>query len=174
MKISYIMLFAPKGVKTENVNETKSVQIVRDSRYKTKDDIKKEFRHKAVQNDVLDQYALRNYWYMPCGELKIIDTPWDSIDDLVGELNDMYNAKNIQVNKSMNSLCKIPLSIELYFDNQDDLLECKRELKSKYNGIVPILSKNNSLILVLRSKASIELDNYDDAKSIFKTHLSSD
>lgn len=164
MKVEYEVIFTPKKDRLGQAEEARDVTFTEDSRLSSRDEVRQKSRSMAIRNNILDEYAVRNYWTPACCEMNIIDSPWNN----AGELSDWCQDR-FELNGSPSAESSWHKeSVEIQFEDTDSRIKAERELDKLFNGVLPIQSNANMARVTIRAKANINTSNIRQIKKIYE------
>lgn len=114
--------FVPIGVSPDNTKSMKSAEFVYDSLDKS--EVKKK-AYSSSKNIDIDEYALRNHWSIFECEVKYANKPWDTFNELCGEIISI---------KQVNSWKLIENKLTILIDSPSNVSSVINELNSYYSG----------------------------------------
>ena len=169
MKIEYQVIFVPSSDDVRDVSDTREVVFRTGSRLSSRDDIGEKSREYAARDNIIDSYALRNYWDPACCEMRVVETQWDSVSDVSNWLRKRDDV--VSVSKVEDSW-KHSI-VECEFDSEKKRKETEKEIRKKYGKTFPVRSKKQFMQFTMRSKGSINTNSLSETRHIYRKHRSS-
>jgi hypothetical protein len=139
-------LFIPKGIDPENVQDSRKYS------FRTRDYIQPserggKMRERVTSNGFIDGYAMRSHWDLVLGQTRIVDRPWEELEDVKDYLNLISGVDCI---KNIDGKTKKSIIIRTNPDRKRS--EIKKDIKKEYGGHTPVLTRYSNLELVLEFK----------------------
>lgn len=164
MKLEYRVVFIPRNIEPEKVDETRCVKIKTDKRFGSLTEIKQRSNEKALRDNIIDRYAMRkDYWIPACCDLEVINRPWKDTRQLRNYLVNNYNIENIS--RIRNNW--IRSSVECVFENSEIRKKENEKINKDHPSIITV-ANNDMMKVSIREKGHIEIENEDISKSIFE------
>jgi len=168
MEIEYEVIFVPDIEDFKRVEQTRCVSVYAKSRFSSREEIQKKARSKALQQRVIDSYALRKYWTPACCEMTVNNIQCDNISEM---------ADWIRKKDGLETITKIENSwrhstVRCKFDSKQAREKVQNKIYSMCGKSFPAHGSENHLEVTLRTKANLETNDLDKVKEIYNIHTS--
>lgn len=142
MYFEHEVIFIPSKRTDSSSCDSRSITI-QTSQEQTTETIKERARYEVVNQGIIDKYAFRNYWTIAGGETRVVDVPWDSVNNLRTQLQGINQVT--KVNYRNNNIENI-ISMAL---DKDCIQTVKNKITSRYGTEIPVRSQGHILSVYL-------------------------
>lgn len=145
MKFEYSGLIIPSNVKPENISNVKKFSFLSNKRFDKSNRVNK-MKQKIVDENIINSFALRNYWSFVLAERRIVQASWNTPRDIMKKLKKMDSVRNVSKKEGFTTTSIVIRSKE------GNLKNLKSDIYSNFSNKLPIYNGYTHLEIMLSVK----------------------
>lgn len=145
MEFRYSALIVPSNTNPDNIKDSRKFSLISTDRYDKSDRVYK-LKKKMVEDGFINSFALRNYWTFALGETKVMDTSWNSTQELANRI-DQIDGVNYTKEKEDFATESVVLRLD-----KDQMTKVKKEIQSRFGKKLPIYQGYECYEIIVSTK----------------------